>query len=80
LSAEDLSKILRVSKQTIYKEIRNGKFGKPIKFGREYRIPKIFVVEKFFVEDSADTANSADTVETTYTTTGYSTDNTATNT
>ena len=44
LSVKDLSKILGISEQTTYKEIRRGKFGSPLKFGREYRIPKIFVV------------------------------------
>jgi len=47
LTVTDLSNFLGISKQTIYKEIKDGKFGKPIKFGREFRIPKVFIVEKF---------------------------------
>jgi len=48
LCMEDLIKIFGVSKQTIYKEIKNGKFGTPIKIGRAYKIPRIFVLNKFF--------------------------------
>ena len=48
MTATDLSNFLGVSKQTAYKEIREGKFGEPIKFGREYRIPKIYIVSKYF--------------------------------
>jgi len=47
LSAKDLSEILGISKQTTYKEIKKGTFGKPWVFGREYRIPKVYIVEKF---------------------------------
>jgi excisionase family DNA binding protein len=48
MTAADLSNFLGISKQTIYSEIRDGKFGKPIKFGREYRIPKIYIVQRYF--------------------------------
>ena len=48
LNMDDLMKIFGVSKQTIYKEIRNGKFGTPIKIGRAYKIPRMFVLNKFF--------------------------------
>ena len=48
LSASDLSEIFGVSKQTIYKEIQNGKFGVPIKIGREYKISKL-QIEKIFI-------------------------------
>ena len=48
LSASDLSEIFSVSKQTIYKEIQNGKFGKPIKIGREYKVSKLYI-EKVFI-------------------------------
>ena len=48
LSAKDLSELLGVSKQTAYKEIRNGKFGEPLKFGREYRIPKVYIIGRYF--------------------------------
>ena len=47
LTVADLSNFLGISRQTIYKEIKDGKFGRPIKFGREFRIPKVFIVEKF---------------------------------
>ena len=48
LSAKDLSEIFEVSKQTIYKEIKQGKFGKPIKIGRVYKIPKAYILQKYF--------------------------------
>jgi len=47
MSAKDLSIFLGVSKQTVYKEIRDGKFGTPLKFGREYRIPKLYISRKY---------------------------------
>ena len=46
MSAKDLSALLGVSLQTVRKEIKKGKFGKPWKIGREYRIPKIVFVER----------------------------------
>ena len=48
LSTSQLSEIFSVSKQTIYKEIQNGKFGTPIKIGREYKISKL-QIEKIFI-------------------------------
>ena len=48
LTVEDLSKIFEVSKNTIYKEIRSGKFGSPIQIGRAYRVPKLYILKKFF--------------------------------
>ena len=48
LTAKDLSEFLGVSLQTIYKEIRDGKFGTPIKFGREFRIPKVYIQQRYF--------------------------------
>ena len=48
LSASQLSEIFSVSKQTIYKEIQNGKFGTPIKIGREYKVSKL-QIEKIFI-------------------------------
>jgi len=48
LSVKDLSAIFEVSVQTIYKEIKNGKFGDPIRIGRTYKIPKIHILERFF--------------------------------
>jgi len=44
MTVKDLSKLLGISSQTVYKEIKNGTFGKPLKFGREYRIAKINVM------------------------------------
>ena len=48
LSVGDLMKIFGVSKQTIYKEIKQGKFGTPINIGRSYKIPRLYVWNKFF--------------------------------
>jgi len=47
LTVEDLSNFFGVSKQTVYKEIREGKLGKPLRFGREYRIPKVHIINNF---------------------------------
>ena len=48
LSVDDLMKIFNVSKATIYKEIKQGKFGVPIQIGRAYKIPKNYVLKKYF--------------------------------
>ena len=48
LSAQDLSEIFEVSKQTIYKEMKLGKFGEPIRIGRAYKIPKVYVLQRYF--------------------------------
>ena len=48
LSIKDLTKIFGVSKNTIYKEIKDGKFGTPIQIGRAYKIPKLYVIKKYF--------------------------------
>ena len=48
LSAGDLAEIFGTTKNTIYKEIQRGKFGRPVKIGRRYKIPKIFVYQRFF--------------------------------
>jgi len=48
LSAKDLANIFNVSMQTIYKEIKAGKFGVPIKIGRAYKIPKIHLLQRYF--------------------------------
>lgn len=47
LNTRNLSELLGVSVQTVYKEIRNGKFGEPIKFGREYRVPKKYIYDNY---------------------------------
>jgi len=48
LSVKDLSTIFEVSKQTIYKEIKEGKFGTPIQIGRAFKIPKIYILSRYF--------------------------------
>ena len=48
LSVKDLTEIFGVSKQTIYKNIKDGKFGTPIKIGRAFKIPRIYIWENFF--------------------------------
>ncbi|MCL2837778.1 MAG: helix-turn-helix domain-containing protein [Oscillospiraceae bacterium] len=48
LNIDDLSKIFQVHKNTIYKHIKNGDFGKPIQIGRAYKIPKNFIIKKIF--------------------------------
>jgi len=48
LSIDDLTKIFHVSKQTLYKEIKQGKFGTPIQIGRAFKIPKLYVINKYF--------------------------------
>jgi len=48
LSVRDLSNIFVVSKNTIYNEIKEGKFGSPIQIGRAFRIPKAFIIKKYF--------------------------------
>jgi len=48
LSVDDLTEIFNVSKTTIYKEIKRGKFGTPIQIGRTFKIPKIYIIKKFF--------------------------------
>ena len=50
LSINDLAAIFKVSKQTIYKEVRDGKFGTPFQIGRAYKIPKAYVINKYFTE------------------------------
>ena len=48
LSTKDLSAIFGVSKQTVYRELREGKFGKPIQIGRAYKIPKVYILQRYF--------------------------------
>ncbi|MCL2399501.1 MAG: helix-turn-helix domain-containing protein [Defluviitaleaceae bacterium] len=48
LSVEDLKSIFGASKQTIYKEIKDGAFGTPIRIGRAYKIPKIYILHRYF--------------------------------
>ncbi|MCL2199097.1 MAG: hypothetical protein FWB80_09255 [Defluviitaleaceae bacterium] len=48
LSVSDLVDLFGVSRQTIYKEIMQRKFGNPICIGRAFKIPKIYLWNKFF--------------------------------
>ena len=48
LGVEDLSEIFGVSRQTIYKEMKEGKFGNPIQIGRAYKIPKLYILQRYF--------------------------------
>jgi len=48
LSTKDLARLFGVSKQTIYKELKAGKFGVPIQIGRAYLVPKIYIEQRFF--------------------------------
>ncbi len=50
LSVKDLMKIFGVSKQTIYKELKAGKFGSPINIGRSIKVPRLYVLEKFILK------------------------------
>jgi len=47
LSPKHLAEIFGVSKNTIYKEIKLGKFGSPEQIGREMKIPKLYIWERF---------------------------------
>ena len=48
LSVKDLTEIFRVSEETIYKEIRKGKFGTPITIGRAFKVPRSYVRTTYF--------------------------------
>jgi len=48
LSVKDLMEIFEVSKQTVYKELKNGKFGNPIVIGRSIKIPKNYIIQRYF--------------------------------
>ena len=50
LTVKDLSDIFKISKKTVYKEIKDGTFGNIIQIGRAYLVPKIHVISKFFSE------------------------------
>jgi len=47
LGVKHLMEIFGVGKNTIYRKIRDGEFGKPIKMGKGFKIPKQFVWNKF---------------------------------
>ncbi len=44
LNADELMKLLKISKKTAYKLLKENQI-KHIKTGREYRIPKIYVID-----------------------------------
>lgn len=44
LSVDELIDVLKISKKTVYKLLKDNKI-KHIKTGREYRIPKIYVID-----------------------------------
>jgi len=48
LSVQDLMQIFSVSKTTIYREMKNGKFDKPICIGRAFKIPRAYIWDKYF--------------------------------
>lgn len=48
LSIQDLATIFSVSAQTVYKELRNGKFGNPIRIGRAIKVPKAYIIKRYF--------------------------------
>jgi len=48
LSVQDLMEIFNVSHVTIYKEIKEGKFGTPIRIGRAFKIPKNYIIKNYF--------------------------------
>ena len=47
LSVQHLAEIFNVSRNTIYKEIKAGKFGTPIQIGRALKVPRMYVWNKF---------------------------------
>ena len=51
LSVKDLAKLFDVSKMTIYKEMKAGKFGTPIKIGRAFKVPLIYIKNRYFTID-----------------------------
>ena len=51
LSVDDLSEIFSVSKNTVYKELKEGKFGTPVKIGRAYKIPKVYVLRNYLCRE-----------------------------
>jgi predicted DNA-binding transcriptional regulator AlpA len=48
LSVQDLMEIFQVSKQTIYKNIHEGKFGTPIQIGRAFKVPRTYIINTYF--------------------------------
>ena len=50
LSVQHLTEIFNVSKNTIYKEIKAGKFGTPIQIGRALKVPRMYVWNKFILQ------------------------------
>ena len=48
LSTKDLATIFGITKQTVYREMKQGKFGTPIQIGRAYKVPKIYILNRYF--------------------------------
>ena len=48
LDVNDLSSLFEISKQTVYKEMKMGKFGIPIQIGRTFKIPKVYIINRYF--------------------------------
>jgi len=48
LSASDLSKIFDCGMDTIYRELKAGEFGSPIRIGRAFKVPKTYIIKKYF--------------------------------
>jgi len=47
LDTKHLMEIFGVGKNTIYKKIKDGEFGTPIKMGKGFKIPKLYIWNKF---------------------------------
>jgi len=50
MTVSDIAKLFRISKQTVYKELRKGRFGATIKMGRAHYILKSQILSIFFSE------------------------------
>lgn len=48
LTVANLAVIFQCSKQSIWKSIKQGKFGNPILIGKSYRIPKVYLLKNYF--------------------------------
>jgi len=52
LSVKDLMQIFGMSKQTIYRALKDGKFGRYEKVGRGHKIPKQYIIDRYFKDCS----------------------------
>jgi len=48
MTVSDIAKLFRISNQTVYKELKKGRFGATVKMGRAYLIPKSQIISIFF--------------------------------